>query len=108
MLDYKQFEEMINEIIELEKLEKDIDTAMKKLSPDFMGFSLIRPMSALVKLLSYSMSDTNEWISYWLYELDFGRKAVKNTVTDKKGKNIPLKTISNLYDILTDTGKSDQ
>jgi len=46
------------------------------------------------------MNDKSEWISYWLYELDCGKEAEKLKVTDKNGKTIPMKTISNLYDCI--------
>lgn len=45
--------------------------------------------------------DVEEWISYFCFELDFGRKYKDGMVTDKDGKNIPLGTIGDLYNVLT-------
>lgn len=47
-----------------------------------------------------AMNDEGNLISYWIYELDFGRKAKKGTVEDGNGKNLPIKTISDLYNII--------
>jgi hypothetical protein len=73
---------------------------MKKLSPDFMGFSFEKPRNTILKVLQYSMNDTSGWIHYWIYELNYGRSAKTGTVT-LKSRNIPIKTIDDLYTILT-------
>jgi hypothetical protein len=46
------------------------------------------------------MDDKHDEISYWCYDLNFGRDAKKDSVTDKNGKGIPIKTLSNLYDLI--------
>jgi hypothetical protein len=102
MLTRDQFKEVMLELIELGKIEREVDAAMKKLSPDFMGFSFEKPMNIILKTLKYAMKDNtdSDWISYWIYELDYGKKAKARTVTGKNGRNIPIKTIDDLYNIL--------
>ena len=46
--------------------------------------------------------DINEWISYFCFELDFGRKYKEGLVKDEHGKNIPLATFDDLYTLLTE------
>ena len=53
----------------------------------------------MVKVLEDIFHDTGEWISYYIYELDFGRKWEPGCVTED-GKDIPLSTPEELYDML--------
>jgi hypothetical protein len=48
------------------------------------------------------MEDTTDarWIGYWIYELDYGKKAKRDTVKGNDDKNIPIKTIDDLYNML--------
>ena len=61
----------------------------------------------LVDLLIYIFNDNkNDWISYWIYELDFGKTADKMTasiesdISETGSFAIPLETIDDLYDLL--------
>ena len=61
----------------------------------------------LVDLLIYIFNDNkNDWISYWIYELDFGETAdqmtasIESDISDTGSFAIPLETIDNLYDLL--------
>ena len=101
MLTRKQFKEVMADLKELDEIEAQVNKAMKMLSPDFMGFSLEKPFTTIVKVLEYSMEDTeNSWISYWMYDLERGRKAEHGTVTEKDGSDIPMKTVDDLYNLL--------
>lgn len=79
--------------------EEAVSDAMKKLDPDFGYFSLSRYQILVLDILRESMSDEADWIGYWLLELERGTKATKTSVT-KDGKNVPIKTLSNLYDCI--------
>lgn len=61
----------------------------------------------LVDLLVYIFNDNkNDWISYWIYELDFGEKAnsmtasIESDISETGSFAIPLETIDDLYDLL--------
>ena len=102
MLTRDQFKEVMSGLKELDAIEGKVDKAFKLLSSDFAGFSLVKPHALIIKVLEYAMEDTaNSWISYWIYELDRGRKAKHGTVTAKDGSNIPLKTVDDLYSMIT-------
>lgn len=60
-------------------------------------------MCAAIKLLHYLFGerDRDEWISYFCFELHFGRKYKEGSVTDENGNVISLATIDDLYDLLT-------
>ena len=54
----------------------------------------------LVDLLETAMGDTrNHWISFFIYNMDFGSRADEVTVMDK-GKKISLSNIKELWDLL--------
>ncbi len=57
-----------------------------------------------IKLLHniFGEKDIDEWISYFCFELDFGRKYKEGVVKDEFGKNIPLATFDDLYTLLTE------
>lgn len=57
-------------------------------------------LDALVDVLKDSMNDTSNWIEYYLYELDFGKENWRLKVNDKDGKEIPLRTPEDLYNLL--------
>lgn len=57
-------------------------------------------LDGLVTLLATIFNDKPDWIGYYIYELDFGKKWKKEMVIIDK-KDIKLKTHSDLYNLLT-------
>lgn len=54
----------------------------------------------LIDILKIAMNDVdNQWIDYWIYDLDYGDDYTKGCVT-YHGVNVPLKTASNLWNML--------
>lgn len=49
----------------------------------------------------FEESDKEEWISFFVHDLDFGRKRICNSVKDKNGNCIQLQNKSDLYNLLT-------
>ena len=80
--------------------ERGVDRAFKKLDRDFMGFSLTQHGAIIDSLLKLAMEDECDWIGYYMYELDWGNKYKRGSVKENN-KNIPLKTIEDLYNMLT-------
>lgn len=87
--------------------EDRADKALDELSVDFHGgisTAFTEWESKFVDLLQVAMNDegNDSWISYWIYECDFGRKhEIADSVRDADGKHIPLRTIDDLYNLLT-------
>lgn len=52
------------------------------------------------KMLAELTYDSSDWISYYIYELNWGESWKEGMVTDKNGKDIPLKTTKDLYNLL--------
>ena len=99
MLTYEQFEKHIKVIEDCN--EKD------RLLGDIVGCEGIitytmNATTSIVSLLEKIMQDEkNEWISYWLWELNFGRENHRLKVT-MDGKEVPMTTIEDLYNVLAE------
>lgn len=96
-------ERFIITLTELKQLDEDIEgvhKALKKLDSDFGGFYIGRLSTLIIGLLEASTNDTDSFLSYWIYELDWGKKWKKGTVTSKEGKDIKLKTMDDLYNYI--------
>lgn len=55
-----------------------------------------------VRLLMGILNDEDNWIPYFLYDLDFGIKCEPNMIKDTSG-SIKLETVVDLYDLLMGT-----
>ena len=92
MLDKKQFIKIMTDL----KLLDDL----RKLDKDFGGLRLSRVGDLVLDVLEIVMEDKkNCWISYYTRELNWGENYKDGCITN--GKNIPLKTFEDLYNILT-------
>lgn len=67
-----------------------------------MDGNIYPPMctETVIDLLEFIFNDKNQWISYWIFELEFGKRYEDGDVKDADGSNIPLKTVEDLYDLL--------
>ena len=73
---------------------------------DFMNAAALQISheSTVVKLLEILMNDSDDGygsnISYFIYELDYGRKYEPGMITDENDREIDLSTAEKLYDYL--------
>ena len=44
--------------------------------------------------------DENDWIGYYIYELDWGEKYEDGMITDEFGNIVPLRTYDDLINLL--------
>lgn len=96
-------EQFIKTMEEIKTLFDDIDnvhSAFKKLDPDFGGFCISRVDNMMMAILKIAMNDESDWISYYVYELEWGSKWKKGMVKIGR-KDVALKTFEDLYSILT-------
>lgn len=77
-----EFIGLMKTYISLDKDVYDVHKAIKKLSPNFGGFLLERHNQLFLDTIKYAMDDKNDWISYWIYELDKGKKWTEKSVLD--------------------------
>jgi hypothetical protein len=97
----KKFIELMNKLVNIKKCEDDLNEAFLKFDPDFNYISFGQYETLVVDSLKMAVNDKYDWIVYWLYECNCGKNSkILNSVKDKKGKKIPIKTLSNLYDLI--------
>lgn len=103
MISKKEFIEIINRLREVKDFVEETNDKGRKLrdaieSDFFNAMSLsISHEGTVVKLLE-NMFDT-DIISWWIYELDYGREYKEGCIQDEKG-NIEIETAEKLYDYL--------
>jgi hypothetical protein len=97
----EKFVQFLDDLQELYRIESEMTAVFMKLNSDFNQISFGKFESLIVKLLEEVMQDENEWISWWIYEADFGKKTkIANSVTIEVGKKFPLKDAGDLYDLI--------
>lgn len=103
-ISFEEFERIINKIKTLRELDESLANIAYKYSRDTKDdFEIMLPSCLeddVITLLEYIYDDReNGWISYWIYELEFGEKYREGTIT-LNGKDIRLKTARDLWEVL--------
>ena len=103
MLTFEEFNKHIQAI----KAHEDFQDSLHKLTSSFnrkdeSQVEILFPTLAVnvAELLEKELGDTNEWVSYWIWELDFGKQYEPGCVTDENGDEIKLETVKDLYRFL--------
>ena len=53
----------------------------------------------IVNLLKETLGDSSDWIGWWLYEKDWGKKEGLSAF-DKNNKELPSTTVEDLYNLI--------
>lgn len=105
-MNYENFVKYMNRIVQIIELQDQLDSDLRNYnnkSKDYPA-SIYMPslVSEVIQLLEIIMDDeTTGWISYWVYELDCGRRYTPATVT-QNDQIVPLKTIEDLWKVLSE------
>ena len=99
MITLEQFKSALSDIKRFQEAEDSINDGFKKLGQD-SRIMITEPESVVVRLLEAIFNDRGEWISYFLYQLDWGKKYEDGCITDIDGSFIRLSTIEELYNFL--------
>ena len=100
MINKEYFVKCINFIKERDKQQQKINDMFTDEFEDSIFYPYMKYETAFVDLLSKVMEDDGEWISYFIYELDFGKNYKDGMVEDENGNYIPMGTAEELYDFL--------
>ena len=105
MITNNEFVDIINKLKEVNDFVEETNERAKKLNDaiisDFYNtMSLSISHESLVVKLLENIFDDNEIISWWLYELDYGRKYFDGCIQYKNCKDIDLSDEGKLYDYL--------
>lgn len=106
---FREFYDYINKIKQLEDFECEIHQ-LGRGCPNKEEFELRFPtmVCEIVELLEKIMNDTEDhWISYFIFDVDFGRKFKKGDIT-LNGKEINLYNYKDLWTLLTNRGDKSE
>lgn len=84
----------------IEQIKKNDEYISKLADLNVNVFENLTTDSLAVNLLEKLTNDESEWISWWIWEKDFGTNE-KLKVYDKNNNEIPSTTIKDLWDIIT-------
>ena len=93
----ENFSELINAV---KNHSEYIWNLYKDYGIDFVNSPVMEIENEITKDLKAQFDDKCDWISYWMWELNFGENWKPGTVTEN-GNDIPLKTIDDLWNLLT-------
>jgi hypothetical protein len=99
-MEYKTFESLMKRLLKLRRDEEKLNKALKAFEPDSGYFSLGRIETLIVDAIKAGMNDSFDDISWWLYDMNEGKNTKKDSITTKDGKNIPCKTLKDLYNLI--------
>lgn len=101
LLKKEQFVEAIKDIENAQRYQEELNNFFRKNNVD--GY-IFQPdcTPTVINLLHtiYGVNDKDNWIDYFCFELDFGKKWKKGLITKKNGTDIVLCSPEDLYDLL--------
>ena len=100
MITKKEFCDAISELKRNEEFIDKLNDVFREFNSDNAIYSSGLE-DAIVRILENIFDDDkNGWISYWIWELNFGETYEEGDVKDENNNNIPLRTAEELYDFL--------
>ena len=95
------FVDTMNKIEELVREQDEFDNLLHKIDNEFGGgYIYNKPIAILEDLLRILVNDKYDNISYYMWELDFGKEYKEGSITEEDGTPIPLSNASELYDLI--------
>lgn len=105
---YEDFKTAMNEIVKLRSFEDKLHDLCREMYDIFdCELSFPTMIDTVVLLLKIATNDTDEWIDYWVYELDCGKDYTEGAVRYTDGEIIPLATVDDLWAILNETANNN-
>ena len=102
ILSYTEFDEILVKLNEIHELDKKQSTIMGELTETTGGLTNARSFDLIVNLLETIFEDNiNNWISYFMYDLEWGALWKPGAITDEDGSDIRLDSTKDLYKLIT-------
>lgn len=107
MITKNKFVEIIDRLREASDFVDETNDRARKLndaiiSDFFNASSLSISHESIVLELLENMFNADDTLSWWIYELNYGREYKDGIIQDVNGRNIDLSTAEKLYDFLID------
>lgn len=110
VLSQEEFVDIIDRLREASDLQEQVNrifrNSRENLENDFCNAAALQISheSTVVYLLKKVLCDKYDYIEYFIYELDYGRKYEFGMITDENGQDIDIHTPELLYDFILDNG----
>ena len=110
ILSKREFADILNRLREASDLQKQVDqlfrNSRESIENDFCNAAALQISheSLTVFLLKKILHDKYDYIDYFIYELDYGRKYEAGMITDENGQDIDIHTPDLLYDFISNNG----
>ena len=110
ILSEQEFVDILNRLREASDLQEQVDklfrNSRENIENDFCNAAALQISheSTVVFLLKKMLHDEYEYIDYFVYELDYGRKYEAGMITDENGQDIDIHTPELLYDFISNNG----
>ena len=110
ILSEQEFVDIIDRLRESSDLQSQVDklfrNSRENIENDFCNAAALQISheSTVVFLLKRMMRDQYEYIDYFIYELDYGRKYEAGMITDENDQDIDIHTPNLLYDFISNNG----
>ncbi len=110
ILSQQEFVDLINRLREASDLQEQVDRLFRdsreNVENDFCNAAALQISheSSVVFLLKRIMNDQYEYIDYFIYELDYGRKYKSGMITDEDGQDVDIHTPNLLYNFISNNG----
>lgn len=98
----EQLKENLEWLKSRKEREDKADEVLDALSPDVhagISGAFTEWEGRFVKALDQCFND-QDWISYWVYDCNFGANEFADSVTEKDGTKTPFRTVEDLYALL--------
>lgn len=95
-MNYKQFKKAVSIIEDFYKEKETINENMKNLIVDDFYITVgDRSISTFISLLEDMVNDKGEWLQWFIYENEFGKKCLE--MVNKEGTIHKIKTVKDLW-----------
>ena len=85
----------------LVRLQDEFNNILHKIDDQFGGgYIFTQSIDILEHLLKELVNDEYDYISYFMWELDFGKDYTDGTITEADGTIIKLENASDLYNLI--------
>lgn len=100
---FEQFERHLKDVMLTMEMTNELYDLTEKYSRLRRGdFDISFPslIDNMIGLLATLTNDPDEWIEYWVYTLECGKRAEEYNITDENNNPIPLSSIEDLWNLL--------
>ena len=103
VIKYIDFERHMNKVIQVIEFENKLWSLCSEAYKSSLDCELRFPTLAedVIGLLSLATGDKDDWIGYYVFELDCGKKYKDGMITNTDGSIIRLKTVKDLWDLIS-------